>query len=115
MAATQRTRLPNGERVRRKYTILSSRPAGAAAEVKSLSGRPTFCFVTSLLGESNARLATLLYFVKKALAVNTSRFSFPGDKAAVFSTVRKALGTQARKSCASLQSNQSLSLSFLGR
>ena len=57
MAATQCTKLPNGERVRRKCTILSSQPAGAGAEIKSASGRVTSCFDTYELWGSSAKLA----------------------------------------------------------
>src|SRR6266850_4922194 len=57
MAATQCTKLPNGDRVRRKCTILSSKPAGAGAEIKSPSGRVASCFDTYLLCGSSAKLA----------------------------------------------------------
>jgi hypothetical protein len=46
MAATQRTKPPKGERVRRKCTILSSQPAGAGVEIKSPSERVASSFDT---------------------------------------------------------------------
>src|SRR5262245_42513358 len=57
MAATQRTKLPNGERVRRKCAILSSQPGDTEAEIKSPSGRVASCFDTYLLCGFSARLA----------------------------------------------------------